>query len=80
MNQTRCDIPQLYFTKEIYRLIDGNKMTYHALMYLACEQMMVGIKQLQKKKWARQLINGMCTRARQPTDILCTGIRQLPMV
>jgi hypothetical protein len=29
-------------------------MTYHALMYLACKQMMIEFKQLQRKKWARQ--------------------------
>ena len=52
-------------------------MTYHGLMYLTCEQMMITVR-LQKKKWARQP-NEMCTRARQPMDILCTGVRQLPM-
>jgi hypothetical protein len=53
-------------------------MTYHGLMYLACEQMVTRVRQLQRKEWAR-LINEMCTRARQPMDILCMGVRQLPM-
>ena len=54
-------------------------MTYHALMYLACEQMVAGVRQLQKKNWARQPTNEMRTRARQLMDILCTGVRQLQL-
>ena len=37
-------------------------MPYHALMYLTYEQMVARVRQLQKKKWARQLINEMHTR------------------
>ena len=40
-------------------------ITYYALMCLACEHMRIGVKQLQGKKWARQ-----------PMDIVCTGVRQ----
>jgi hypothetical protein len=47
--------------------IKNKIMTYHALMYLTCEQMMTRVR-LQKKKWARQ-----------PMDILCMGVRQIPM-
>ena len=54
-------------------------MTYHALMYLACERTMTGIKQLQRTKWVEKTINRMRTKARQPMDILCMGVRQLPM-
>ena len=53
-------------------------MTNHALMYLACKHIVIGVRQLQKKKWARQPIHKMHTRARQPLDVLCTGVRQLP--
>ena len=35
-------------------------MTYHALMYLACEQMVTGVGQLERKKWVTQPINKMC--------------------
>jgi hypothetical protein len=51
-------------------------MTYHALIYLACEQIMVGVKQLHKKKWARQPMDIFCMRVRQlPMEDLCVGIR-----
>jgi hypothetical protein len=55
------------------------KMTYHALMYLAGEQTVIGVRQLHKKKWARQPITEMCTWATQPKDILYMGVRQLLM-
>jgi hypothetical protein len=55
------------------------KIIYLVLIHLACEQMVVGVRQLQKKKWTRQPINEMHTRARKLTDILCKGVRQLPM-
>ena len=41
-------------------------MTYGALMYLACEQIVIGVVQLHRKKWARQHM-----------DILCAGVKQL---
>ena len=44
------------------------RLTYHALMYVVCEHMRIGVTQLQRNKWARQPINKMCTRARQPMD------------
>ena len=53
--------------------------TTHTLMYLACEQIVIGVRQLHMKKKARQPINEMCTWARQHMDILCTGVRQLLM-
>ena len=37
-------------------------MTYHALMYLACEQMVTGVGQLERKKWVTQPINKLCAR------------------
>lgn len=54
-------------------------MTNHTLMYLAIEHMVIGVRQLQRKKWARQLVNESCTRARQPMDKLCTRVRHFPM-
>ena len=57
----------------------GKMMTNHTLMYSTCEQKVIGVRQLMRKKWAKQPFNEMCTRAKQPTDILCTGVRQLPM-
>ena len=57
----------------------GKMITNHTLMYLACEQMVIGVIQLQSKKWVRQPTNELCTKARQPMDILCTGGRQIPL-
>ena len=54
-------------------------MSNHALLYLACEQMVLGVRQLQGKKWVRQPKKEGCTRARQPMKELCTGVRHLPL-
>ena len=32
------------------------------------------LEEIQRKKWARQPNDEMCTRARQPIDILCMGV------
>jgi hypothetical protein len=43
-------------------LIDwGRMMSMHTLTYLACEQLVIGVTQLQRKKWARQPVNELCT-------------------
>ena len=54
-------------------------MNNHTLMFLACEHMVIGVKQLQRKKWAGEPIDEMRTRDKQPINILCTDVRQLPM-
>ena len=44
-------------------------------MYLACEYMVIG-DTLQRKKWARQSMNELCTRARRPKNERCITFRQ----
>ena len=44
------------------------------LLYLACEQIVIGVKQLQRKNWVRQAKREWCTRARQPMKELCTNL------
>ena len=39
-------------------------MINHALMYLTCMYMVIGVRELRRKKSARQYINEMCTTAR----------------
>jgi hypothetical protein len=65
-------------------------MTNHILLYLACEHMVIEVKQPKKKKSitrsmndsctrTRQPMNEMCTKARRPVNkILCMGVRHLP--
>jgi hypothetical protein len=55
------------------------RKTNHTLMYLACEQMVFGVIQLQKQNWVTQTKRECCTRASQPMKELCMGVRQLPI-
>ena len=59
------------------------KTTYN-LLYLTCERMMFGVKQLQRKNWVRQSKKLCCIRARQTHEgivqeisIASTRIRDL---
>ena len=55
-------------------------MTYHALMYLACEQIVIRVIQFQKKKWARQPMDILCTEVRQLSiQDLCIGVKRLQL-
>jgi hypothetical protein len=46
----------------IKRLIDwGRVMTTHTLMCLACEHMVIGVRQLQRENWVGQPMNELCT-------------------
>ena len=51
--------------------------TNHILLYLACEQMVSGVNQLQKKNCVRPPKREWYTRVRQSIVELCTGVRQL---
>ena len=67
--------------------IEKTMIIYHALMYLACEQMETRVKQLQGKKWARQPIDIVCTRVDNSQwkldislwKIFCVGVKQLQL-
>ena len=41
--------------------------------------MVIGVRQLQRKKWTRQPVNELCNRARQPMDNFYTRVRQFTM-
>ena len=64
--------------------------TNHILLYLACDQMVIGVIQLQRKEWGKHFMTTtkMCIRARQllcmgvkelPIEDLCVGVRHLPL-
>jgi hypothetical protein len=53
--------------------------TNHILLCLACEEMVFGVMQFQRKNWIRQPKKEWCTRVRQPMKELCTGVGQLPL-
>jgi hypothetical protein len=53
------------------------RKTTYILMYLACEQTIFVVGQLQRKNWIKQPAREWCTRARQPLKQLCIGVRQL---
>ena len=55
------------------------RKTNHILMYLAYEQMVFGVIQLQRKNWVTQTKRECCTRASQPVKALCKKVRQLPI-
>lgn len=53
-------------------------MNNHILMYLACGQMIIEVRQLLRNKWARQPMDRLCTRVRQLLmEDLCVGVQQL---
>ena len=52
-------------------------MQDHILLYLACEQMVIGIRQLPTKDWVRQPKREWCTRGRQLMNELCMRVRHL---
>ena len=49
------------------------------MLYLALQQMVFGVKQLQRTIWVKQPKREGCTRARQPMKELCMGVRRLPL-
>ena len=54
------------------------RKTNHALLHLACEQMLV--EQLQRKNWVRQPNKELCMGVRElPVEDLCIGVRQSPI-
>ena len=55
-------------------------MINHILMCLVCEQMVIRVRQLQRKKWARQPMDRLCTGVRHLLkEGLCVGVRQLQL-
>jgi hypothetical protein len=68
------------------------RKTNYVLMYLVCQHMVFGVRQLQKEEnwvkkpkkewctWAKQLMKELCTTTRHLLvfEDLCVGVRQLP--
>ena len=52
------------------------RKTNHTLLYLAYEQMVIKVRQLQRNNWVRQPKREWCTRARQPMKEFCKGVRE----
>ena len=53
------------------------RKTSHIWLYLACDQMVFGVRQLQRNNWVKQHKRECFTRAIQPMMELCMGVRQL---
>jgi hypothetical protein len=64
----------IYLDEKIQCWIMQERNINHILLYLACEQTMFEVRQLQRKNVVRQLKREWCMRIRQPMNKLCMGV------
>ena len=72
---TYCDILGLKYEC----LIKQERKTSHIFLYLACEQIVFGVRQVQRKNWIKQPKKEWCKWDGQPMKILCMGVSQIPI-